>query len=148
MSVRGNTSGDYFGEWFGLVEVVPGAITASIGGSGGITADLVGVQEVVFAGGGAIFPPGWYGKNRQRREVAELEQLFESAPPVVQSAIKTQSRTRLESMEADERAIRAAAEAARIEWDAFYMRLLAYQREEALIEEEAIVMTMFAVLSE
>lgn len=149
MSVRGNTSGDYFGEWFGLVEVMPGAMTASIGGSGGITADLVGVQEVVFAGGGAIFPPGWYGKNRKRRqEVAELEELFESAPLPVKSAIAAQSRMRLESMEADERAIRAAAEAARIEWDAFYMRLLAYQREEALIEEEAIVMTMFAVLSE
>lgn len=97
--------------------------------------------------GGAIIPPGWYGKNRQKREV-ELEMLFESAPPPLKSAITAQSRTRPESIEADERAIRAAAEAARIEYQALYMRLLAYQREEALMEEEAIVMTMFAALSE
>lgn len=75
------------------------------------------------------------------------KQLEEEIAEPVREAIAAQSKTRFESMEAEERAIRAATEAAQIEYQALYLRLLAYQREEMLMEEEAIVMTMFAALS-
>jgi hypothetical protein len=75
------------------------------------------------------------------------KQLEEEIAEPIREAIAAQSKTRFESMEAEERAIRAATEAAQIEYQALYLRLLAYQREEMLMEEEAIVMTMFAALS-
>ena len=75
------------------------------------------------------------------------KQLEEEIAEPIREAIAAQSKTRFESMEAEERAIRAATEAAQIEYQALYLRLLAYQREEVLMEEEAIVMTMFAALS-
>lgn len=75
----------------------------------------------------------------------QLEQ--EIAEPILE-AIQQQSKTRFESFEEEERAIRKAAEAARIEYQALYMRLLASLREEAQAEEEAVVMMMFAALSE
>ena len=56
MSVRGNTSGEYFGEWFGPVEVVPGGMSANIGGSGTISADATAVAEKAanLSGSGGI----------------------------------------------------------------------------------------------
>ena len=75
------------------------------------------------------------------------KQLEEEIAEPIREAIAKQSKTRFESMEAEERAIRAATEAAQLEYQALYLRLLAYQREEMLMEEEAIVMTVIAALS-
>lgn len=100
-------------------------------------------------GGGAIYPPEWYGKDRRADPELrkKLRALFEGTPEPVREAIEAQSTAPFESFEAEERKLREATEAAQIEYRALYMRLLAYQREEMLMEEEAIVMTMFAVLS-
>lgn len=106
-----------------------------------------GVEQRV--GGGAIYPPEWYGKDRRvDSELREkLRVLFQGTPKPVREAIEAQSISPLESFEAEERKLRKATEAAQMEYQALYMRLLAYQREEMLMEEEAIVMTMFALLS-
>lgn len=100
-------------------------------------------------GGGAIYPPEWYGKDRRADpELREkLRELFQGTPEPVREAIEAQSISPFESFEAEERRLREATEAAQLEYQALYLRLLAYQREEMLMEEEAIVMTMFAVLS-
>lgn len=79
MSVRGNTAGEYFGEWFGPVEVVPGAMSASIGGSGGITANLVGVRvEETTNSGGYIRTSD---RRRTQKEIDEARRKFGIAVP-------------------------------------------------------------------
>lgn len=93
---------------------------------------------------------GWLRLSHKAyaERVALRKQLEEEIAEPIKEAIEARSKILVESTEADEKAIRAAAEAARIEYQALYMRLLAYQREEARAEEEAIVMTMIAALSE
>lgn len=66
MSVRGNTAGAYFGEWFGPVDVVPGAMLANIGGSGSAS----GVLTAVIVEDGQLPQPGGGGGSTSRNYVS------------------------------------------------------------------------------
>lgn len=79
---------------------------------------------------------------------AKLRQMWEDAEAPVREAIAAQAAaTRQASEEAEERALQAAIQAARMEYHELYLRLLAYQREELRLEEEAVCMTMILALS-
>ena len=104
---------------------------------------IVATPDIVTSGGWQRLSVQAYAER-----VALRKQLEEEIAEPIREAIAAQSTTRFVSQEAEERAIKAAADAARIEYQALYMRLLAYQRQELLMEEEAIVMTMIAALSE
>lgn len=82
------------------------------------------------------------GLTPELREQIRMQLLAESEP--VKEVITAQARTKFESMEAEEKALQAAILAAKLEYDALYMRLLSYQREQ--MEEEAVVMTMMALM--
>lgn len=109
-------------------------------------ADICDPVEIPVTGGGRLWQRLSVQAYLERVELRK--KLEEEIAEPIKEAIEARSKILVESTEADEKAIRAAAEAARIEYQALYMRLLAYQREEARAEEEAIVMTMIAALSE
>lgn len=75
---------------------------------------------------------------------AKIRRQLEAEAEPVREVIKAQAKINFESMEAEELALQAAIRAARLEYDALYMRLLAYQRDQ--MEEEAVVMAMMALL--
>lgn len=170
MSVRGNTAGEYFGEWFGPVEVVPGAMSASIGGSGGITATLTAISETPQETG-----KGWPKNRRQRRAAKRLEASIE---PVVNRDLisadvaRALQAKRLKPVEApkteakadvspepeapavgvSDESVRAILEAwARIEarqaQEAQQMAQAEIARIQALREEELMIVTMIAALA-
>jgi predicted nucleic acid-binding protein len=132
-------------------------LLALTGSAASVTAALAWVEDddvfAIAATVGAVVEVtggGWQRLSVQAyaERVALRKQLEEEIAEPIREAIAAQSTTRFESQEAEERAIKAAADAARIEYQALYLRLLAYQRQELLMEEEAIVMTMIAALSE
>lgn len=172
MSVRGNTAGEYFGEWFGPVEVVPGAMSASIGGSGGITATLTAISETPQETG-----KGWPKNRRQRRAAKRQETVAETQQEVNRDLIsadvaralqakrlkpaeapKTEAKADV-SPEPEAPAVGVSGESVRAILEA-WARLEARQAQEAqqmaqaeiariqaLREEELMIVTMIAALA-
>ena len=82
------------------------------------------------------------GLTPELREQIRKQLEAESEP--VREVITAQAKINFASMEAEEKALQSAILAAQLEYDALYLRLVAYKRDQ--MEEEAIVLTMMSLL--